>query len=180
MKKILSFGLLCCLTACTQPKPAPTTDAASTDSSTPHDTQAATDALPADDATESQPITTPDGKIQIDWSLIDTKTPRAELMNYPYPIAIDSQAVKNYATAYNISDSQAQHSIVVSMAAPEALGKLLDQLEDSYLSHELTDGADMTLIIHTKGDVVADQRDYVFADKFGEGLVLPIKIIPKQ
>lgn len=177
MKKILSLGLLCYLTACTQPEPSQTTKS----TTNAHSSQAPTDILSdADDTIESQPITTPDGKIQIDWSLIDTKTPRADLANYPYPIAIDSQAVKNYATAHKISDGEAQHSIVVSMASPEALGKLLDQLENSYLGHELVDGANMALIIHTTDDVIADERDYIFADKFGEGLVLPIKITPKQ
>lgn len=189
MKKIVYLPLLVCLlTACDQqatntaatPSEQPTTVSATESShgSNPHDLEALAKTLPDDGTAEAKPITTADGKIQIDWSFIDTKTNRADTANYAYPIAIDSNAVKNYAKAYNISDKAAQHSIVVSMAVPEALGKLLDQLENHYRSHELTDGADMKLIIHTTHEVVADTHEYVFADKFGEGLVLPIEIRP--
>lgn len=190
MKKIVCLPLLVCLlTACNQnttatPSEQPTTEpvAVSTTKSShgtdPHDLEALAKMLPDDGSPEVKPITTADGKIQIDWTLIDTKTTRADLTNYPYPIAIDTAAVKNYAQAYNISDQAAQHSIVVSMAAPEALGKLLDQLENHYRNHELIDGADMKLVVHTTHEVVADTHEYVFADKFGEGLVLPIEIRP--
>lgn len=188
MKKIIALPLIACLlTACNQQantSPAEPTDEPSqahaqpSHGTDPHDLEALAKMLPDDGSSEAKPITTADGKIQIDWTFIDTKTARANLDNYPYPIAIDTAAVKNYAQAYNISDQAAQHSIVVSMAAPEALGKLLDQLENHYRSHELTDGADMKLIVHTTHDVVADTHEYVFADKFGEGLVLPIEIRP--
>lgn len=149
----------------------------------PHDLKALAQELgqSPEDLPEIKPIITADGKIQIDWSHIHTKQPKADLATYTYPIALDSQAVKNYAQAYNISDKQAQHSMVVGMASPEVLGKVLDQLKDGkYLGHRLTDGADMTLIITTTPDVVADKAEYVFADKFGQGLVLPVVIEPKQ
>lgn len=159
-----------------------TTD--SMESHNPHNVEVLVDTPKADvaddDSHEVHPITTIDGKIQINWDFIDTNTPKADISNYEYPIAMDSQAVQNYAKAYNLSDQQALHSIVVSMAAPEALGKILDQLESSYRGHELLDGADMMLVIHTKNNVVADKHEYVFADKFGEGLVLPIEIRPAK
>lgn len=152
-------------------------------SNDPHDLTALMNELntnqPPDDSPDIKPIITPDGKVQIDWSLIHTKTARADVATYDYPIALDSSAVKNYAQAHNISDKQAQHSIVIGMASPEVLGKVLDQLKDGkYLGHELTDGADMTLIIHATPDVVADKAEYVFADNFGQGLVLPVVIEP--
>lgn len=187
---ILTLTLSACLLiGCSKPaKPAKSIDNADAadniESHNPHSIEALTDTLQADgvdiNSPEVQPIITADGKIQINWELIDTNTPKADTNSYQYPIAIDSQAVQNYAKAYNISDQQAQHSIVVSMAAPEALVKILDQLEDGYKDHELTDGADMKLIIHTKDNVVADEHEYVFADKFGEGLVLPIEIRPAK
>lgn len=147
----------------------------------PHDLKALADELGKDipiQETNAKPIITPDGKTQIDWSFIDTKENKADIKHYRYPIALDSQAVKNYANAYQISDKQAQHSMVVAMAAPEALGKVLDQLTGKYLGHTLTDGAEMTLIIHTTADVVGERHDYVFADTFGKGLVLPVIIKP--
>lgn len=187
---ILTLTLSACLLiGCSKPaEPTQSTDSADTadniESHNPHSIEALTDTLKADgvdiDSPEIQPIITADGKIQINWRLIDTNTQKADINSYQYPIDIGSQAVKNYAKAYNISDKQAQHSIVVSMASPEALGKILDQLEDGYKGHELTDGADMKLIIHTKDNVVADKHEYVFADKFGEGLVLPIEIRPAK
>lgn len=188
MKKTTTLTLLACLLmACSKPSAPPqaeasTEQAQAVEAHNPHDVEALAKSLEAqaDNMPEIQPIKTADGKIQIDWSLIDTKVARAEPSTYQYPIALDSQAVANYAKAYNLSDKEAQHSIVVSMAAPEALNKLLDQLEQGYLSHELTDGAQVKLIIHTDETVVADTHDYVFADKFGEGLVLPIEIRPKR
>lgn len=128
-----------------------------------------------------QPLTTADGKIVLDKTHILTDTPKADVTTYEYPLALDSMAVKNYAKAYNISDKQAQHSMVIAMASPEVLSKILDQLRDGrYIAHQLSDGADMTLVITTTDDVVADKFDYVFADEFGRGLVLPVIIQPKE
>lgn len=177
--RFLTILTLLLLTACADTQPTPTDTTPSDD---PHDVKALADTLnPNDSDTPINPIITPDGKTQIDWSHIHTKEPKADLATYTYPIALDSTAVKNYAQAYNISDKEAQHSLVVGMASPEALGKVLDQLRDGkYLGHELTDGAVMTLIIHTTPDVVADKVDYVFADTFGRGLVLPVEIRPRE
>lgn len=155
-------------------------------SQNPHDLNALADELAKQtpnnttDTPEVKPIITADGKIKIDLTHIQTTEPKADLTTYKYPIALDSQAVKNYATAHNISHKQAQHSLVIGMASPEVLGKVLDQLKDGkYLAHRLTDGADMTLIITTTPDVEADRFDYVFVDNFGQGLVLPVVIEPQ-
>lgn len=150
----------------------------------PHDLHALASELSTSDPSalpDVQPLTTADGKIALDKTHILTDTPRADTATYDYPIALDSMAVKNYAKAYNITDKQAQHSMVIAMASPEVLSKILDQLRDGrYIAHQLTDGADMTLVITTTPDVVADKFDYVFADEFGRGLVLPVIIQPKE
>ena len=66
----------------------------------------------------------------------------------------------------------------MSTASNEALSKVLDQLSDTYVSHEITDGNEMTLVIHTTPDVAASRYDYVLSDDFAKGLVLPIEIKP--
>ena len=178
----LSFFLSACQErtpdSYTAPTPAPQ-DA--TDSTTGADTANI-------DATHSQahghdarPIALPDGRVQIDWSLIDTKVAPVDPKGFDYPFAADSSAVKNYAAAYDITPGQAQHAMVLSMASPEALNKLLDQLTDGrYLGHEMRDGKDMALIIYVSDDVVAEAHTYTFADKFAEGLVLPIELQHKN
>lgn len=118
--------------------------------------------------------------IRIDWTQVDSKVVPINPDDYAYPFALDSMPVKNYATAYNITPKQAQHSMMLAMASPEALNKVLDQIQGHYLGHSLTDGADMSLVIYTSDAVVPSRFDYVFADKFGEGLVLPIVITPKS
>lgn len=149
-----------------------------------HDLKALATQLHQDDGNDQEPeikpIITKDGKVKIDWSLVDTKQPILDTKTYEYPIALETEAVKNYAKAYNITNKQAQHSIVVGMAAPEALGKILDQLQGKYLGHYLTDGANMSLVINTTNDVIPQKHDYVFADNFGKGLVLPVVIEPKH
>lgn len=150
----------------------------------PHDLQTLASELSTSDPSvlpDVQPLTTADGKIALDKTHILTDTPKADTATYDYPINLDSMAVKNYAKAYNITDKQAQHSMVIAMASPEVLSKILDQLRGGkYIAHQLTDGADMTLVITTTPDVVADKFDYVFADEFGRGLVLPVIIQPKE
>ena len=128
----------------------------------------------------AKPISLPDGRVQVDWDKLDTKVTPIDPASFHYPFAPDSQPVMNYARQFNINPSQAQHAMVLSMASPEALSKILDQLTGYYKSHELTDGAEMTLVIHTNNKVVGETHDYVFADKFAEGLVLPIKIVPDE
>ena len=114
----------------------------------------------------------------IDWSLVASGATPADLTYYQYPFALDSQNVKDYATYFDVDNATAQHNLTVSTASNEALSKALDQLSETYVSHELTDDKDMTLIIHTTPDVAASSYDYVLSDDFAKGLVLPIEIKP--
>ncbi|HAV48687.1 MAG TPA: hypothetical protein DCX43_11745, partial [Psychrobacter sp.] len=97
---------------------------------------------------------------------------------YEYPFALDSQNVRDYAEYFGVDNTTAQHNLTISMASNEALSKVLDQLSETYTSHELTDDNDMKLIIHTTPDVAASSYDYVLSDDFAKGLVLPIVIQP--
>ncbi|MBE0441591.1 MAG: hypothetical protein ACTH7W_04215 [Psychrobacter sp.] len=114
----------------------------------------------------------------VDWSLVASDEAAAEMTSYKYPFAIDSKNVRDYADFFKVDTATAQHNLTVSMASNEALSKILDQLSETYVSHELTDGEDMTLIIHTTPDVAASSYDYVLSDDFAKGLVLPIEIKP--
>ena len=114
----------------------------------------------------------------IDWSVMDSGEKPADLANYKYPFALDSQNVRDYAEYFKVDNATAQHNLTISMASNEALSKALDQLSESYVSHELTDDKDMKLIIHTTPDVAASSYDYVLAGEFAKGLVLPIEIKP--
>lgn len=117
--------------------------------------------------------------IVIDWSVLDTGVAPIDPAEYVYPFAIDGEPVQNYAKEYNITPTQAQHSMMLAMAAPEPLGKVLDQIQGHYLGHTLTDGKAMSLVIYTTDQVTGGQYDYVIADKFGEGLLLPVVVTPK-
>ncbi|WP_413518880.1 hypothetical protein [Psychrobacter glacincola] len=114
----------------------------------------------------------------IDWSVMDSGEKPADFANYQYPFALDSQNVRDYAEYFKVDNATAQHNLTVSMASNEALSKALDQLSESYVSHELTDDKDMKMIIHTTSDVKASNYDYVLAGDFAKGLVLPIVIQP--
>ena len=114
----------------------------------------------------------------IDWAAIATTETPIEKSGYDYPFAIDSQNVSDYADYFKLDTQTAQHNLTVSMASNEALSKILNQLGASYTSHELTDGEDITLIVHTTPDVAAGRYDYVFEDDFAKGLVLPVLIVP--
>lgn len=127
--------------------------------------------------TEANATTTPSSH-DIDWSAIATNETPAKRADYVYPFAIDSQNVRDYAEYFNIDNATAQHNLTISMASNEALSKLLDQLSDSYTSHEIIDSKDMKLVIHTTPDVAASSYDYVLSDDFAKGLVLPIEIKP--
>ena len=114
----------------------------------------------------------------IDWSVMDSGEKPADPANYQYPFALDSQNVRDYAEYFKVDNATAQHNLTVSMASNEALSKALDQLSESYVSHELTDNKDMKMIIHTTPDIAASSYDYVLAGEFAKGLVLPIVIEP--
>ena len=114
----------------------------------------------------------------IDWSLVSSGEKAVDPANYEYPFALDSQNVRDYAEYFKVDNATAQHNLTISMASNEALSKLLDQLSDSYTSHEIIDSKDMKLVIHTTPDVAASSYDYVLSDDFAKGLVLPIEIKP--
>lgn len=114
----------------------------------------------------------------IDWSLVASGEKAVDPANYEYPFALDSQNVRDYAEYFDVDNATAQHNLTVSMASNEALSKVLDQLSETYTSHELTDDKEMKLIIHTTSDVAASRYDYVLSDDFAKGLVLPIVIVP--
>ncbi|AZQ92931.1 hypothetical protein EJK53_2038 [Moraxella catarrhalis] len=127
-----------------------------------------------------QLITTADGKAKLNWSYIDTKTKKANLQDFNYPFLIDSEPVMNYANAFNISAKQAQHSMALSMASPEVLGKIVDQLGNRYIAHQFRDGSNPALIIQVTPNIVNERHSYIISDKFAEGLELPIEIVSAQ
>lgn len=114
----------------------------------------------------------------IDWSVMDSGEEPTDPANYKYPFALDSKNVRDYADYFKVDNATAQHNLTVSMASNEALSKALDQLSESYVSHELTDDKKMKLIIHTTPDIAAGSYNYVLSDDFAKGLVLPIEIKP--
>ena len=114
----------------------------------------------------------------IDWSLVASGEKAVDRTNYKYPFALDSQNVRDYAEYFKLDNANAQHNLTISMASNEALSKVLDQLSESYTSHEIIDSKDMKLVIHTTPDVAASSYDYVLSDDFAKGLVLPIEIKP--
>ena len=118
--------------------------------------------------------------LQVDWSKIDSGVPPIAATNYDYPFALDSQPVTSYMSFFDVDAATAQHNLTVGMASNEALSRVLDQLTHHYISHELTDGDDIKLIIHTTADVAPSRHDYIFADEFARGLSLPIIIQPKE
>lgn len=134
----------------------------------------------SNDTAKSSTTQTPDAADvhTIDWSLVASGEKLANLAEYNYPFAIDSQNVRDYAEYFGVDNATAQHNLTVSMASNEALSKVLDQLSETYTSHELTDDNNMTLIIHTTPDIAAGSYDYVLAGDFAKGLVLPIEIKP--
>ncbi|MGM8885435.1 hypothetical protein ACS8FD_05780 [Psychrobacter sp. 1U2] len=143
------------------------------DSSADTEKSVSTETDNATTATETSSVVT-----DIDWSKVASGEQAAERANYDYPFDIDSKNVQDYADYFKVDKATAQHNLTVGMASNEALSKVLDQLSNSYTSHELTDGETVELIVHATPEVQASQYEYVFADDFAKGLVLPIKIVP--
>ena len=114
----------------------------------------------------------------IDWAAMDTGVTKVASSDYDYSFAPDSQPVRAYMDYFGVDTATAQYNLTVSMASNEALSKLLDQLGTDYVSHEIIDGNDLKLLVHTTDAVPAATYDYVIAGDFGKGLVLPIEIVP--
>lgn len=125
------------------------------------------------------PIKNADGTISVDWSLVDSKITPSDTGSYNYPILLDSLPVQNYAKTFDTTAQQAQHAMVLSMASPELINKVLDQLSDEYLGHRFMDGAKPMLVIYTTDKVTPSEFNYIIADSFGKGLSLPVQIRPK-
>ena len=137
------------------------------------------DSVDSSDKTSVTAATSEAAKVNtIDWSLVASGEKAVDPANYKYPFALDSQNVRDYAEYFDVDNATAQHNLTISMASNEALSKLLDQLSDSYTSHEIIDSKNMKLVIHTTPDVAASSYDYVLSDDFAKGLVLPIEIKP--
>ena len=143
------------------------------------DNSNSTDSVDSSDKTSVTAATSEAAKVNtIDWSLVASGEKAVDPANYKYPFALDSQNVRDYAEYFDVDNATAQHNLTISMASNEALSKLLDQLSDSYTSHEIIDSKEMKLVIHTTPDVAASRYDYVLSDDFAKGLVLPIEIKP--
>ena len=137
-----------------------------------------TDSVDSSDKTSATAASEAAKANTIDWSLVASGEKAVDRTNYKYPFALDSQNVLDYAEYFKLDNATAQHNLTISMASNEALSKVLDQLSESYTSHEIIDSKDMKLVIHTTPDVAASSYDYVLSDDFAKGLVLPILIQP--
>lgn len=179
MKIITMLGIMLLLSACGSSSPQADTSAQTTQSDSTAQTQNNLNQENPNQDTSANSDTAPttsQDKIELDLDKLNTGVAQADLTNYPYPFETNSTAVQNYATAYQITPQEAQHAMTLSMASPEGLNKVLDQIVGEYVGHSLTDGKDMSLVIYTTDKVTPITFDYVIADKFGEGLVLPIKL----
>ena len=149
----------------------------STDSSENPDAPVATDSVtPTDDAPDTDSTATAAGAI--DWSKLDTGVTKVAPSDYDYPFAPDSQPVQSYMDYFDVDAPTAQYNLTVSMASNEALSKLLDQLGTNYVSHEIIDGNNLKMVVHTTDAIPATTYEYVIEEAFGKGLVLPIEIVP--
>lgn len=130
------------------------------------------------DLSTEAPASSRNKAIDIDWAQIDSDVEAINSADFDYPFALDSNPVKSYAQYFKVTPSEAQHSLTIGMASNEPLDGLLTQLGDSYVSHELTDGKDIRLIVHTTPNVTSSTFNYVIANTFARGLILPIEIKP--
>lgn len=130
------------------------------------------------EAQKANATTDATGKLKIDWTQVDSGIAAVNKDSFDYPFTLDSEPVKSYMTFFKVDAQTARYNLTVGMASNEALSRVLDQLGNHYVSHELTDGEDIELVIHTTDQVVASRYDYVLTDPFAKGLVLPIVIQP--
>lgn len=117
---------------------------------------------------------------KIDWQKIDSGEKAIDPKTFNYLFELDSDVVQMYAKEYNIDKISARYQMTVGMAVNELLSKLLDQLDTSYVSHEIViDKADSMPIlkVHTTPNVENFSAEYVFADTFAKGLSIKVQII---
>ncbi|GAA0309089.1 hypothetical protein [Psychrobacter aestuarii] len=168
------------LIACTPNNETNSNETSSADNASTDTAAAASGAEQADssatDTADTQNADSAQGAI--DWTKLDTGVTKVAPSDYDYSFAPDSQPVRAYVDYFGVDTATAQYNLTVSMASNEALSKLLDQLSTDYVSHEIIDGNDLKLLVHTTDAVPAATYDYVIAGDFGKGLVLPIEIVP--
>lgn len=123
-------------------------------------------------------VSTRNKPLAIDWSLIDSGQKPVAAANFNYPFELDGDSVKSQAKFSNITPEQARHSLTVGMASNEPLEKILDQLGNSYLSHDFSE-TEAKLRIYTTPNVEPSQHNYVISHEFARGLTLPIEIVPQ-
>lgn len=163
----IAFILSMMLSACTPPH----------DSNSGSTTQATTQTEEKTDTKTHQPDHQNTNTIQaLDWSKINSNTPTIDRKQFTYTLTQDSEAVKAYARYFNITPEEAQHSLTIGTASNEVLSPLLDQLGKNYLSHQLTDGNDVKLIVHTRPNIQAGEYEYTFANDFAKGLTIKVII----
>lgn len=119
-----------------------------------------------------------DKPYEMDWSEVANGTEPVAADKFEYPFAAASKQVTAYMSFFKVDAQTAQHNLTIGMASNEALTQVLDQLGTRYVSHELTDGEDIQMIVHTTPEIAPSRHDYVFADDFAHGLTLPIIIQP--
>ncbi|PNK60284.1 hypothetical protein [Psychrobacter sp. FDAARGOS_221] len=128
------------------------------------------------EAANTEPmVSTRNQQLSIDWKAVDSGVSPIDPASFNYPFEQQSSAVQSQASFSNITPQQAQHSLTLGMTSNEPLEKILDQLGDSYLSHNFSPET-ATLTIYTTPNVTAVEHDYVIADEFARGLILPIKV----
>lgn len=131
------------------------------------------------DDNSPKPIYHDDGTISLDMRFIDTNITATDPATYDYPFVADSLAVQNYANAFSLTNQQAQQAMTLSMASPEVLNKVLDQLHSDYLGHRFVDGTEPVFEIYTTDRVLPTTFNYVIEGNFGKGLSLSVQIRPK-
>lgn len=134
-----------------------------------------------DEGPENEHEITPgtlDKPYEMDWSEVANGAESVAADQFEYPFAADSKQVTAYMSFFKVDAQTAQHNLTIGMASNEALTQVLDQLGTRYVSHELTDGEDIQMIVHTTPEIAPSRHDYVFADDFARGLTLPIVIQP--
>ncbi|ELA08167.1 hypothetical protein MOMA_06386 [Moraxella macacae 0408225] len=131
-----------------------------------------------DNTSTTKPITTQTDKLKkIDWQLLATDIPPVSVEKFNYPFQLDSEPVKIYAQSYQLDNQTARHHMTVGMASNELLSKLLDQLGENYVSHEMTTDKNPIFVVHTTPNVEPTQGKYIFSDPFAKGLSIDVKIV---
>ncbi|WP_019518811.1 hypothetical protein [Faucicola boevrei] len=135
-------------------------------------------ASPAEAISSSpQTVQTTQTPRKVDWQLLANDVVSVTEEKFNYPFKLDSEPVKIYAKSYQLDLQSARHQMTVGMASNELLSKLLDQLGEDYVSHEITTDKNPVFIVHTTPNVEPSQGKYTFSDPFAEGLSIDVSVI---